>query len=185
MRAQSCGRLHVRHRRRRIRWIYRQQTVLAEIALHGVRPSARIRVKMVPIIAEGRSQHELRCASAALERREKPPREIWRKPLVVLCIDPEHRRVRVLAEGMQCAFDAALVADAERLCVEAARTRGAYPNVDLALAALILAADLDPDCGEVIFTLARTIGLAAHAMEEYPHGLRLRPRAMASQAGPG
>jgi citrate synthase len=59
--------------------------------------------------------------------------------------------------------------------------------VDLALAALILAAGLDPDGGEVIFTLARTIGLAAHAMEEYPQGLRLRlrPRAMASQAGPG
>ena len=57
--------------------------------------------------------------------------------------------------------------------------------MDLALAALILAADLDPDGGEVIFTLARTIGLAAHAIEEYPQGLRLRPRAMASQAGPG
>ena len=78
-----------------------------------------------------------------------------------------------------------LVAEVERLCVEAARTRGAYPNVDLALAALILAAALDPDCGEVIFTLARTIGLAAHAMEEYSHGLRLRPRAMASQTGLG
>ena len=82
-------------------------------------------------------------------------------------------------------LDPGIVADAERLCVEAARTRGAYPNVDLALAALILAADLDPDGGEVIFTLARTIGLAAHAMEEYPHGLRLRPRAMASQTGLG
>jgi citrate synthase len=82
-------------------------------------------------------------------------------------------------------LDAGLVADVERLCVEAARTRGAYPNVDLALAALLLAADLDPDCGEVLFTLARTIGLAAHAIEEYPHGLRLRPRAMAGQAGPG
>jgi citrate synthase len=82
-------------------------------------------------------------------------------------------------------LDVGLVAEVERLCVEAARTRGAYPNVDLALAALILAADLDPDCGEVIFTLARTVGLAAHAMEEYSHRLRLRPRAMASQTGLG
>lgn len=82
-------------------------------------------------------------------------------------------------------LDADLAAAAERLCVAVARTRGEYPNVDLALAALMLAADLDPDCGEVLFTLARTIGLAAHAMEEYPHGLRLRPRAMTSQAGSG
>jgi citrate synthase len=98
---------------------------------------------------------------------------------------PDPRCDLLLAEV--AGLDAGLVAEAERLCVEAARTRGAYPNVDLALAALILAAGLDPDGGEVIFTLARTIGLAAHAMEEYPQGLRLRlrPRAMASQAGPG
>jgi len=82
-------------------------------------------------------------------------------------------------------LDADLVADAERLCVEVARTWSRYPNIDLALAALILAAGLDPDCGEVLFTLARTVGLAAHAMEEYPHGLRLRPRALASQADAG
>jgi citrate synthase len=57
--------------------------------------------------------------------------------------------------------------------------------IDLALAALILAAVLDRDGGEVIFMLARTVGLAAHAMEEYPHGLRLRPRALASHAEAG
>jgi citrate synthase len=82
-------------------------------------------------------------------------------------------------------LDASLVAEAERLCVEVARTRRGYPNVDLALAALILAAGLPPGSGEVIFTLARTIGLAAHVMEEYPHRLRLRPRALASQAAAG
>lgn len=82
-------------------------------------------------------------------------------------------------------LDAGLVADVERLCIEVARTRSRYPNIDLALAALIVAAGLDPDCGEVVFTLARTIGLAAHAIEEYPHGLRLRPRALTSQPDAG
>jgi citrate synthase len=79
-------------------------------------------------------------------------------------------------------LDPGLAADVERLCVEVARTRSRYPNVDLALAALIVAAGLDADCGELLFTLARTVGLAAHAIEEYPHGLRLRPRALAGSA---
>lgn len=89
----------------------------------------------------------------------------------------------LLAELSQ--LDSGLVAEVERLCLEVARTRSRYPNVDLALAALIVAADLDSDCGELLFTLARTIGLAAHAIEEYPHGLRLRPRAVVGNADMG
>ncbi|MFC7511313.1 citrate/2-methylcitrate synthase [Streptomyces thermocarboxydus] len=60
-----------------------------------------------------------------------------------------------------------------------AREYSVYPNIDVALAALTLAADLPADAGEVVFTLARIPGLMAHALEEYPHGLRLRPRALA------
>lgn len=55
--------------------------------------------------------------------------------------------------------------------------QGHYPNVDLALAALTHALGLPEDAGELLFTLARMGGLMAHAMEEYPLGLRLRPRA--------
>jgi citrate synthase len=33
------------------------------------------------------------------------------------------------------------------------------------------------DAASTIFTLARLVGLAAHALEEYPHRLRFRPRA--------
>jgi citrate synthase len=51
-----------------------------------------------------------------------------------------------------------------------------FPNVDLALAALMHAYDLHPDAGETIFALARTAGWLAHAIEEYREpGLRFRP----------
>lgn len=66
----------------------------------------------------------------------------------------------------------------ESLTVHVGRCSGEYPNIDLALAAVALALDLPEDAGEVIFSLARIGGLMAHAMEEYPHGLRLRPRAV-------
>ncbi|MFI9333347.1 citrate synthase [Streptomyces althioticus] len=68
---------------------------------------------------------------------------------------------------------------ADEFAVRVAREYSAYPNIDAALAALTLAAGLPADAGEVVFTLARIPGLMAHALEEYPHGLRLRPRALA------
>jgi len=71
-----------------------------------------------------------------------------------------------------------IVAVADDLAVEVAREYSLYPNIDLALAALTLAADLPDYAGEIIFTLARIAGLMAHAIEEYPHGLRFRPRAV-------
>lgn len=64
------------------------------------------------------------------------------------------------------------------LALHMARGHGLHPNVDLALGALTLAAGLPDEAGEVLFTLARVPGLMAHALEEYPHGLRLRPRAL-------
>ncbi|MFF5608565.1 citrate synthase [Streptomyces cellulosae] len=67
----------------------------------------------------------------------------------------------------------------DEFAVRVAREYSVYPNIDAALAALTLAADLPADAGEVVFTLARIPGLMAHALEEYPHGLRLRPRALA------
>jgi citrate synthase len=50
-----------------------------------------------------------------------------------------------------------------------------FPNVDLALAAVVHAHDLRPDAGEAIFAVARTVGWIAHAVEEYAEpGLRFR-----------
>lgn len=56
--------------------------------------------------------------------------------------------------------------------------RGQFPNVDLALAALMHAYDMPADAGETIFAVARTVGWVAHAIEEYAEPpLRLRPLA--------
>jgi citrate synthase len=51
------------------------------------------------------------------------------------------------------------------------------PNADFALAALSYAMDLRHDAPATMFTVSRIVGLIAHALEEYPHRLRFRPRA--------
>jgi citrate synthase len=56
------------------------------------------------------------------------------------------------------------------------------PNVDFALAALVHAHGLRPGSAATIFTVARIAGIVAHALEEYEHRLRFRPRA--SYVGP-
>jgi citrate synthase len=62
--------------------------------------------------------------------------------------------------------------------LEAAAERGmAAPNVDFALAALVRAHGLRDGSSATIFTVARIAGIVAHALEEYEHRLRFRPRA--------
>jgi citrate synthase len=56
------------------------------------------------------------------------------------------------------------------------------PNVDFALAALVHAHGLRRGSAATIFTVARIAGIVAHALEEYEHRLRFRPRA--SYVGP-
>jgi citrate synthase len=51
------------------------------------------------------------------------------------------------------------------------------PNVDFGLAAAAYVMRLRPAAATTIFTFARIPGLLAHAIEEYPHRLRFRPRA--------
>ena len=67
--------------------------------------------------------------------------------------------------------------------LDAARSLGlAAPNVDFSLAAIGQVMKLRPGSASTIFTLARIVGLVAHALEEYQHRLRFRPRA--SYVGP-
>jgi citrate synthase len=67
--------------------------------------------------------------------------------------------------------------------LEAAETRSLpAPNVDFALAALVKAHRLRAGSSATIFTVARIAGMVAHALEEYEHRLRFRPRA--SYVGP-
>jgi citrate synthase len=59
----------------------------------------------------------------------------------------------------------------------AGRHEGPAPNVDLALGAIGDGLGLVPGSAEAIFAVARSAGLIAHALEEYPHRLRFRARA--------
>jgi citrate synthase len=75
------------------------------------------------------------------------------------------------------AHDAAgpVLAAVEALRAGLAGRPEAFPNVDLALAAVMHGLDLRPDAGEAVFALARTVGWIAHALEEYRGpGLRFR-----------
>jgi citrate synthase len=62
------------------------------------------------------------------------------------------------------------------------RHDGPAPNVDFALGAVTDCLGLEPGAAEATFAIARTAGLVAHALEEYPHRLRFRARAV--YAGP-
>jgi citrate synthase len=64
-----------------------------------------------------------------------------------------------------------------------ATASGQRPNVDLALAALALAAGMPRDAGEVIFSVARSVGWVAHALEEYDEP-PLRFRGQGDYRGP-
>ena len=58
----------------------------------------------------------------------------------------------------------------------AMRSTRLQPNVDLALGALAIAADLPHDAGALVFAVARSAGWIAHAQREYEERpLRLRP----------
>lgn len=67
----------------------------------------------------------------------------------------------------------------------AGRHDGPAPNVDLALGALSDTFGLVPGAAEAIFAIARTAGLIAHALEEYPYRLRFRARAAYVGPPPG
>lgn len=61
-----------------------------------------------------------------------------------------------------------------------------FPNLDLAIAALMHAYGFHPDAGEGLFALARTIGWTAHALEEYAEpGLRFRTLGVYTGTHPG
>ncbi|ASO20304.1 citrate synthase [Actinoalloteichus hoggarensis] len=61
----------------------------------------------------------------------------------------------------------------------------AFPNIDLALAAMMHAYDMRPDAGEAVFAVSRAVGWLAHAIEEYREpALRFRPVGVYTGARP-
>ena len=89
----------------------------------------------------------------------------------------EDPRARFLLDAMRQMADfreAMNVADKLSAVVAARSSR--LINIDLALAVLVVGADMRRDAGEVIFAVSRTAGWIAHMIDEYSRpGLRLRP----------
>lgn len=70
-----------------------------------------------------------------------------------------------------------VVLAANRLALVMEERTGLQPNLDLALAALCLRAQMPSECAPAIFALSRSVGWIAHAMDEYDQTpMRLRPR---------
>ena len=86
-------------------------------------------------------------------------------------------RADALLDLLPRAADPGRIAVSDAVIALAGRQDGPAPNVDFALGALSVGCGLVPGAAEAIFSLARVAGLVAHAIEEYPHRLRFRPRA--------
>jgi citrate synthase len=95
--------------------------------------------------------------------------------------DPRSDHLLGRLDGLAATSDRALVVAA--VLEAAGALRLPAPNVDFGLAALADVMALGADAGTAIFTIARLAGVLAHAIEEYPHRLRFRPRAR--YVGPG
>jgi len=96
-------------------------------------------------------------------------------------------RATVLLDLVRHAYPAhRILAVADRLVAAVGRRWQVEPNIDFALAVFAHAADMRADAGETIFTIARTAGWIAHALEEWDERpLRYRARAVPRTSGPG
>lgn len=91
--------------------------------------------------------------------------------------DPRARVLLDLVRG--AAGGSRALAVAESVLSTAQRRVHVAPNIDFALAVLGSVASMPPDASEAIFTIARSAGWLAHAIEEYHEApLRFRPRAV-------
>lgn len=68
------------------------------------------------------------------------------------------------------------LAVADAVIAEAHRRALPEPNIDFALAALAVVAEMIPGAGEAVFAVARAAGWLAHALEEYARNTPIRPR---------
>ncbi len=88
--------------------------------------------------------------------------------------DPRARMLFALLGDVPAAAGA--LAAARDVVATAARHSDLHANVDLALAVLSVSCGMPAEAGETVFSVARTAGWIAHALEEYgERPLRMRP----------
>lgn len=146
--------------------------------LHGAASRAARRMLDAAMAEGGRTTHAVeRAAGQALEANGMYPgygHKVYKHG------DP--RADLLLTMIREVAGGTREMAVVDGLIATIRKRRDVRPNVDLALAALGLVADLPEGAGETIFSVARIAGWAAHAIEEYAEA-PLRFRARAQYAG--
>jgi citrate synthase len=135
----------------------------------------------VPLITEAVENGPERAVGARLRLGEAIP---GFGHVVYRTRDP---RAEALLEEVRHAWPDSAIVGATDGVIEAVRTENptTFPNVDLAVAALVAAAGMLDGAAEVIFATARIAGWVAHGIEEYEHALRYRPRAVYTGPEPG
>ncbi|SEG77507.1 citrate synthase [Actinacidiphila yanglinensis] len=96
--------------------------------------------------------------------------------------DPRAGALFALLDGVPAAADA-LAAARDVVATTAARHGDLHANVDLALGVLSVSHGMPPQAGEAVFSVARTAGWIAHALEEYGEP-PLRMRLVGAYTGP-
>jgi citrate synthase len=143
--------------------------------LHG-----RASEEVVALLAEAEASGAAEAVGARLRRGDRIPgfgHKVYAGP------DPRWGALfGLLGEAWPASVQ---LADAEAVSRLVTGRDGPYPNVDLAVGALQRAAGLVAGAGETIFATARIAGWVAHAIEEYEHPLRFRPRAVYVGPAPG
>ncbi|MGH9296813.1 MAG: citrate/2-methylcitrate synthase, partial [Acidimicrobiales bacterium] len=96
-------------------------------------------------------------------------------------------RADALLARVRTAYPTHPILEAADQVLRAARGENprSFPNVDLALAALVGSAAMVTGAAEAIFATARMAGFIAHGIEEYEHRLRFRIRAAYAGPEPG
>jgi citrate synthase len=90
---------------------------------------------------------------------------------------PDPRAIAILADIAVLDHDGSVLAAVSDLRSAVHERAGLHPNIDLALAALVLAGKLRDDAGVVVFAIGRVVGWIAHIADEYGRApMRLRPQ---------
>ncbi len=90
---------------------------------------------------------------------------------------PDPRALALLADIAVLDRDGSVLAAVAHLRAAVHERAGLHPNIDLALAALVLAGELRDDAGVALFGIGRVVGWIAHIADEYGRApMRLRPQ---------
>lgn len=155
---------------------------LADCLLAGYAALAGRLHGTAPLAVHAAIAAEIERGASAGPRRPDAPRAVGFGHALYRDGDPRAQVALAVLADVPAAAPALAAVDRLRATLPPG---GAHdPTVDVALAVTCLALDADPAAGPALFALARTVGLAAHAAEEWgEEALRWRGRAATRASG--